>query len=117
MNGESMGISRSQFFRNQLHQQVRRLAEKIAIDLKGIAIIISGMASSSIGMEEVPYATLPFPVDGSQTSVKLLSGQPDFPHDIILVGGIRTRHDVMRGEETQLIGLLALLDTQHRHRR
>ncbi|AUD04318.1 2-dehydro-3-deoxygalactonokinase [Spirosoma pollinicola] len=113
MNGESQGIVRAQFFRQQLKRQVDLLSTKVAGNLAGIPIIVSGMASSSIGMEEVPYATLPFPVDGSRASTKRLSAQPDFPHDITLISGVQTQHDVMRGEETQLIGLLALLDIQH----
>lgn len=112
-NGENQGVSRTQFFRQQLNRQVDLLSAKVAINLDGIPIVISGMASSSIGMEEVPYATLPFPVDGSRASTKRLLAQPDFPHDITLISGVQTQHDVMRGEETQLIGLLALLDIQH----
>ena len=111
-NSELKGISRDQFFRQQLKKQVSTLADTVAINLDGVPIIISGMASSSIGMDEVPYATLPFPVDGSQASVKRLDSQEDFPHDILLISGVCSEHDVMRGEETQLIGLLALLDTK-----
>lgn len=112
-NAESQGISRQQFYRQQLTRQVALLANRVAIDLTGIPIVISGMATSSIGMEEVAYATLPFPVDGSLASTKRLPRQANFPHDITLISGVRTEHDVMRGEETQLIGLLALLDTLH----
>lgn len=103
---------RAQFFRTRLQQQLTRLANKLALDIRGVPIVISGMASSSIGMDEVPYANLPFPTDGSQASIKWLPKQVEFPHDIILIGGIQSPHDVMRGEETQLIGLLALLDAQ-----
>jgi 2-dehydro-3-deoxygalactonokinase len=113
MNGESQGIGREPFFRRQLKKQVAMLSLKAGIELTGIPIVISGMATSSIGMEEVAYATLPFPVDGSLASTKQLALHPDFPHAITLISGIRTEHDVMRGEETQLIGLLALLDTLH----
>ena len=110
-NGESQGTSREHFFRQQLKRQISLLSSKTAIDLTGIPIVISGMASSSIGMEEVPYATLPFPTDGSFASTKRLSAQGDFPHTLTLISGVRTQDDVMRGEETQLIGLLDLLDT------
>ncbi|MVM38133.1 2-keto-3-deoxy-galactonokinase [Spirosoma sp. HMF3257] len=110
-NGETKGISREQFFRVHLQEQINLLAKQLAINLEDIPVVISGMASSSIGMDEVQYATLPFPIDGSLASIKRLDTQPDFAHDIILISGVRTEHDVMRGEETQLIGLLALLDT------
>ncbi|MCX6218492.1 2-dehydro-3-deoxygalactonokinase [Spirosoma sp.] len=111
--GDGATLPREQFFRRQLKRQIKQLSTKVGIDLSGIPIVISGMASSSIGMAEVPYATLPFPVDGSLSSTKRLPKQGDFPHEITLISGVRTEHDVMRGEETQLIGLLALLDTQH----
>ncbi|GAB3801171.1 2-dehydro-3-deoxygalactonokinase [Spirosoma humi] len=110
-NGENQGIAREHFFRQQLTRQISLLSSKAAIDLTGIPIVISGMASSSIGMEEVPYATLPFPTDGSRASTKRLLAQVDFPHTLTLISGVRTQDDVMRGEETQLIGLLDLLDT------
>ena len=109
--GESKGISREQFFRQQLSQQIDLLATKLSMNLLNIPVVISGMASSSIGMAEVPYARLPFAVDGSQASIRRFAQQPDFPHEIFLISGVRSQHDdVMRGEETQLIGLMALLD-------
>ncbi|SOD92983.1 2-dehydro-3-deoxygalactonokinase [Spirosoma fluviale] len=111
--GDGATLPREQFFRHQLKRHINQLSTKVSIKLNGIPIVISGMASSSIGMAEVPYATLPFPVDGSLSSTKRLLKQADFPHDITLISGVRTEHDVMRGEETQLIGLLALLDTGH----
>lgn len=112
-NGEPKGISRAQFFRLQLQRQINLLAKQLVVNLDDIPVVISGMASSSIGMDEVPYATLPFPIDGSLASIKRIDTQTDFAHDIILISGVRTEHDVMRGEETQLIGLLALLNTLH----
>ena len=107
--GEAQGISRDQFFRQQLKKQIDRLAEKVSISLINIPVVISGMASSSIGMEEIPYATLPFAVDGSQASARHFEAQADFPHDILLIAGVSSDQDVMRGEETQLIGLIAQL--------
>ncbi len=109
--GEHTGITRELFFRQQVRQQIDSLAAKLSVNLTDIPVVISGMASSSIGMEEIPYATLPFAVDGSQASVRRFDQQADFPHDILLISGIRSQHDVMRGEETQLIGLIALLDS------
>ena len=63
------------------------------------------MASSSIGLKEVPYAILPFLMDGSNASIVHFNSHEDFPHHIILISGVRSETDVMRGEETQLIGL------------
>lgn len=109
-DGEPIGISRTHFFRRQLKTAIDRLAGQVARNLDGIPLSISGMASSSIGMDEVPYATLPFATDGSQASVQQFDRRPDFPHEISLIAGVRSKQDVMRGEETQLIGLLTLLN-------
>lgn len=108
--GKRMGISREHFFRRQLEAQISELATKTGARLVGIPVVISGMASSSIGMDEVPYATLPFATDGSQSSIRHLTAQTEFPHEILLISGVRSQQDVMRGEETQLIGLIALLN-------
>ena len=100
-------IARDRFFRQGLKKHKHSLSSKISVELDNVPIVISGMASSSIGLEEVPYATLPFPVDGSNASVMHFNSQIDFPHDILLISGVRSETDVMRGEETQLIGLAA----------
>jgi 2-dehydro-3-deoxygalactonokinase len=46
-------------------------------------------------------------VDGSNASIMHFNPRKDFPHHIILISGVRNETDVMRGEETQLIGLAA----------
>ena len=111
--GEAKGVSRDRFFQQHLRKQVLAIAEKTGMSLDGVNMVLSGMASSSIGMDELPYAPVPFPVDGSRAIVKRFDKQPDFPHEILLISGVCSEHDVMRGEETQLIGLLALLDDDH----
>lgn len=98
-------MSRIRFYQRQLIKQIDQLSRKSSIGLDNIPIVISGMASSSIGLREVPYATLPFPVDGSNASIMHFGPQKDFPHPIMLISGVRSDTDVMRGEETQLIGL------------
>ena len=100
---------RQDFFRNQLKQQIAILSKKSKQPLEGLDILISGMASSSIGMVEVPYATLPFNLDGSQANIQSIIADDNFLHKIMLISGVRSADDVMRGEETQLIGLIELL--------
>ncbi len=77
--------------------------------LNPLRCVISGMASSRIGWKELPYAGLPQPLDGSglQTARFRLEGRPAF--EVILVSGVRTAEDVMRGEEVEAIGLAGLL--------
>ncbi|RDC65505.1 2-dehydro-3-deoxygalactonokinase [Adhaeribacter pallidiroseus] len=104
------GVSRKQFFQEQLRHHIQNLAAKLHTNLDATPLVLSGMASSSLGLEELPYAELPFAVDGSQAGIRHFERQPDFPHDLLLISGIRTDGDVMRGEETQLVGLIHLMD-------
>jgi 2-dehydro-3-deoxygalactonokinase len=76
--------------------------------LAGIPLVISGMASSSMGMRELRYRELPFAVDGSDLTVERLVARDDFPHPVVIISGARSSDDVMRGEETQLIGAGAI---------
>ena len=64
-----------------------------------------------MGMLELPYHPLPFSATGEDLQPALLPATPDCPHAIILIPGIRSEHDVMRGEETQLIGCDVHKDT------
>lgn len=66
-------------------------------------IIASGMASSSIGMIEMEYATMPISFNGNG----LISREIplDASTNLLLISGARTERDVMRGEETQATGL------------
>jgi 2-dehydro-3-deoxygalactonokinase len=64
------------------------------------------MASSSIGMAELPYHHVPFAIDGSDAKNHFIKADKDFDHDTLLISGVKTNNDVMRGEETQLIGCI-----------
>lgn len=108
-NYKSLGITKNKLFQEKLSMQIESLSKRTVISLDNTPIIISGMASSSIGIEDVPYADLPFSLDGSQVRTKKIEIQEDFPHEIILISGVQSDHDVMRGEETQLIGIWSLL--------
>ena len=110
---KNSGITKEGFFRQQLLVHTKALENKIGRPLPKTTLVISGMASSSIGLEELPYGNLPFAVDGSQAYVRFYKSKSDFPFDVLLISGVRSGQDVMRGEETQLVGLVALLDTTH----
>ena len=62
-------------------------------------VVISGMAGSSIGWKELPYARLPFRLDDSDAVVD------EIEPNTFLISGVRSEEDVMRGEETELLGL------------
>lgn len=103
--------NRVDFYRTFLHTQIQRLAAKVDTKLAHISVILSGMASSSIGMVEVPYARVPFLIDQPNLSSKQFSETTTFPNKLFVYGGLKTDQDVMRGEEVQLLGLSHLIQT------
>ena len=62
------------------------------------------MASSNIGMIELPYAELPVGIDGSGLFTQSFPGSGDFAYPLIIISGVKTNADLMRGEEVQVIG-------------
>jgi len=69
--------------------------------------VVSGMASSRMGWRELPYAALPQPISGANlTTARLQAPLTDgAPLNVLLVSGIQSSEDVMRGEEVELLGL------------
>ena len=95
---------RAAFYRAILHQHLQELETTAKTSLAGVPVVVSGMASSTIGMRELPYKALPFATDGTDLLAETLPPTPDFAHPLLLVSGVRSADDVMRGEETQLVG-------------
>lgn len=95
------GGDREFIFLDFLSQQIGELQSDLP---QNIEIVISGMASSSIGIRELPYAPLPFDINGNGLYVELIK-HPLFPGGFQLISGVCSGSDVMRGEETQLVGL------------
>lgn len=71
---------------------------------QNLPCFISGMASSTIGIYSLPYADLPFQCNGEGLYMEKVK-QAVLPNPIYLISGVRSQDDVMRGEETQLVGL------------
>lgn len=96
--------NRFQFFADYLLNEVRN---RNCGDPEKAIIMASGMVSSSIGMTEMEYATMPFAFNGNG----LISRKTplDATTNLLLISGARTDQDVMRGEETQAIGLAGYL--------
>jgi len=97
---------RTSFYLGVIRNHIRKLEEQTARSLNDVKVIVSGMASSSIGMIEVPYAAVPLPLDGSGLKTESITADETFEHDVLIISGVRTANDVMRGEETQLIGCI-----------
>jgi 2-dehydro-3-deoxygalactonokinase len=95
-----------------LSQAIRRLVAKFEQPLDDVRVLISGMASSSIGWQEVPYARLPLGLDGDGLIWQELPRPEGFPAGrLALISGAATDRDVLRGEETQALGLFQLSET------
>jgi 2-dehydro-3-deoxygalactonokinase len=92
------------FFLSYIQQNVNRLEKQLGCSLNEVPVVLSGMASSSIGMIELPYKQLPFKTDGSDLNTHLVEPSEVFHHRIIIISGGATRSDVLRGEETLLVG-------------
>lgn len=91
--------------RERLGETLERGIAALAPDLPSdLPVVMSGMASSNLGWEELPYAALPAAVDGASLHfVDLLHVK----RRVRLISGLRSETDVMRGEETELIGLFS----------
>ncbi len=77
----------------------------------GAPILMSGMVGSRQGWEEVPYAGLPATLDDLAAGT-LTVDAPSLGDDVAIVPGVAAAQasdwaDVMRGEETEIFGVLA----------
>ncbi|WP_303310996.1 2-dehydro-3-deoxygalactonokinase [Hymenobacter sp. BT730] len=95
---------RLSFYLAIVQPHLQQLEQSVQMSLKGVPLVISGMASSTIGMEELPYKPLPFATDGADLQTKYTPSAASFEHPILLISGVKSEDDVMRGEETQLVG-------------
>jgi 2-dehydro-3-deoxygalactonokinase len=93
------------FYQTYLFIQVKKITTTFTQSFHNIPVILSGMASSTIGMLELPYKELPFQCNGGDLIVHTIqtSGE-NAPHKIIMISGTKSESDVMRGEETILVG-------------
>lgn len=78
------------------------------------AVVAFGMITSELGLVELPHLVVPVDVGGLVRSIFEWPEVPELPARLLLVPGVRNasddveRADFMRGEETQVVGLLAL---------
>lgn len=104
-SGKGHAQNREHFYFLHLNECIAEFEKELKENLGGIPVIISGMASSSIGIKELPYACLPLSLENPNLQSTIIKKTKIFPHEVILISGLRTHNDIMRGEETQLLGL------------
>ncbi|WP_300604180.1 2-dehydro-3-deoxygalactonokinase [Niabella sp.] len=95
-------ISRQEYYTDFLNRQIYIMEQQLGYSLERVSVVISGMASSSIGLMELSYKKLPFAMDGSGLVLQPL---PNDRNPLLLISGACTETDVMRGEETKIIGI------------
>jgi 2-dehydro-3-deoxygalactonokinase len=93
---------RFDYYLQYIQSQIGEIRHNLDIDIATLPLVISGMAISSIGMMNMPYENLPCSV-AATTGFEWRLQQNGAP--IILVTGVCSSDDLMRGEETQIIGL------------
>ena len=79
-----------------------------------LPVMMSGMIGSRQGWAEVPYAECPVAIEELALGMKPVTGRK---HAVLIAPGLSWRSpsghfDVMRGEETQVFGAMALLDEE-----
>lgn len=92
---------RANFYKSILKIQADKITKGFS---EKLPLIISGMASSSVGITELPYHDLPLAIAAENLQVVKIAADENFKHDIHLVPGLKTNKDVLRGEETILLG-------------
>ncbi|MHA4809822.1 2-dehydro-3-deoxygalactonokinase [Flavitalea flava] len=97
---------RISFYLAVIANLIKCIEDKLQTSLSGVPVVFSGMASSSVGILELPYQALPFQAGKDELITKSLFIEETFPHPVLLISGLKKEDDVMRGEETQLIGCL-----------
>lgn len=102
------------FYQAYLHEQMKKLEAKADVALNNVPVLISGMASSTIGLLELPYKELPFYADGSDLVWRVIEPSEPFSNKLILISGVRTANDVMRGEETLFVGCAITTEQKER---
>ena len=96
-------LNQKDFFSNYLLAQLQEFPK----EHQNHTIVIAGMASANIGLEELPYADLPINPLKNDLFSKQISIKNDV--EVILISGVKSDAGMMRGEEIQAVGLSDLL--------
>ena len=99
-SGES---DRQRWYRGKLIAAVRDAIAPFGDDVSDLPVVVSGMASSSLGILEIPYSRAPFPLHGASVRWSELSSADSCK--VHVLSGVCATEDIIRGEETQVMGL------------
>jgi len=101
-------LNQEKYFTEILRNKIAQLCNKTNTNhqLDSLPVIISGMASSELGLRHLPYQPLPIFAEANHLITKRILANPQFNHEIYLVSGLKTNDEVMRGEETLLLGVI-----------
>ena len=94
---------RMAFYQTYLFDQVKKISTTFKGSVDNAPIVLSGMASSSIGMLQLPYKKVPFRCDGSDLVIHTIPAKQEMQSQII-ISGVQSEVDVIRGEETIMAG-------------
>lgn len=100
------------FYLDIINKYIVKIESKTGRSLSGMQVIISGMASSTMGFVDIPYSELPVGINGANIRTHSIPADRHFEHDVMVISGMRSDDDVVRGEETQLIGCIEWLNGQ-----
>jgi 2-dehydro-3-deoxygalactonokinase len=101
---EQPDTDRILFYSDVILQQIKLLEKQYGHSLEKVTLVISGMASSTIGMMELPYKSIPYKANKAELQIHIIPPAKTFRHQMIMISGVRSANDVMRGEETILAG-------------
>ena len=107
-NGAESAADRAGVFARFLRSKLEELLAGEGTLERTLPLVVSGMASSSVGWHELPYAKTPFLINGrSLRSQELDWRKPEWIGSTYLISGVATACDMMRGEEMEIIGLMS----------
>ena len=100
---------RNKHFESFLATECDQLLDAAQVAGDTITMMLSGMTTSSIGWIELPYANAPFPLDGAQAVIQAREIRSIKRRCVQcqLISGIQTETEMMRGEETELMGVFS----------
>lgn len=96
---EQREYDQTSFFSNYLYSQIQQLENPLQASL----VVVAGMASSNIGLRELPYGDMPFDAHGNGLKWEKMLLRDEW--EVLLISGIKNRSGMMRGEEIQAVGL------------